>query len=475
VSEVRQHTNLIPVERIRMQPHQFGAIFSPYQHTALFGGVACGKTFTGSHFAIHKIREVPHLTGFIGANSYDQLSQATLRELFFWLDAHGYEYVIDRRPPEEWGARQRFKKYDNILSVKTRAGVTFVFTRVLGDGDPLRGVQFSWYWIDETRDTPQNTHDIILSRLRESKTYVRGLITSTTNGKDWAFDRFAKRGNVRGDRLYGSMHIATRRAVENGIISEEYYQMLRRSYSVLMAAQELDALHVNVTGGRAYYAAGDWNRRAVAPWGDAVADRSRPLLIGCDFNFSPAPMCWVIGQTGPYGSEWEDHVHFFGELCEANISSAAMANRLGQQWPGFPMYQVYGDASGNRETTSNAGEHDFHQIAQALDELGCMVSVDADQANPHVRDRLENFNAKLKNAADEVHVTYNPEACPMLDLDLDKVGVKPTGKLDDGGDVQRTHASDGAGYLLWKVLPPGVRGTMVEAVHSLASQVRGSF
>ena len=40
-------------------------------------------------------------------------------------------------------------------------------------------------------------------------------------------------------------------------------------------------------------------------------------------------------------------------------------------------------------------------------------------------------------------------------------------RLSDGGDVQRTHASDGAGYAVYKLLPPGIQGTMIESNESI--------
>jgi hypothetical protein len=102
--------------------HQNAALYSPFQHTAMFGGVAAGKTTLGSHFAIGMMRRYPHLTGLIGANSYDQLSTASLRELFEWLDRYGLDYVIDKQPPADWNVRRAFKDYRNVLSCRVAPG-----------------------------------------------------------------------------------------------------------------------------------------------------------------------------------------------------------------------------------------------------------------------------------------------------------------------------------------------------------------
>lgn len=470
--------------RTRLAPYQFVAIHSPYQHFGFYGGVATGKTFTGSHWAIRRITKYPDQTGFIGANTYDQLSQATLREFFYWLAHYGFQAVSDKRPPAAWGEPVRFKDYHNILSVRNpKTGkVTYIFTRVLSDGEPLRGVEFSWYWLDETRDTPQNTHDIVLSRMREDDK-IAGIITTTPNGEGWDYMRFV-RGND-GTGLYGSMHVPTEQSYRLGIITKNYYDLLRRSYSPLMAAQELDALHINVKGGRAYYSSSDANKKRIAPWGDSAPNPNRPLVVGCDFNFAPAPCVWMVGQVGPNiyapnGRLWSECVHWFGEISRSEASTPFMTQTLVMQFPGF-FYEIYGDASGHRGTTSNAGETDYNQIADTLNGLGCLYSIDANQNNPLVKNRIENMNAMFKNALGEMRQTYNPDTCPLFDKDCRMVGWRKMigqtgqGKLDDGGDHQLTHATDGAGYAVWKKFPPMGSARMVEALPSLIRQELGSY
>ena len=141
---------------------------------------------------------------------------------------------------------------------------------------------------------------------------------------------------------------------------------------------------------------------------------------------------------------------------------------------------MFGDASGNKGTTSNAGEDDYAQMGQEFSDAECVYTVDSDQANPLVRNRVENFNALLRNALNETTVTYDPARCPLLDANLKKVGWKKNaatgkGKLDSRGDINLTHASDAAGYALWKVRPPHRRGTTPLRVASQAAKIRDAF
>lgn len=459
--------------RPALAPYQAAALHSPYEHTGFYAGVGAGKSFTGSQFSIDNFLERPKLVGLIGANSYDQMTQASLRELFHWMDKRKLNYVIGQIPPTRWAAPRKFANYRNILSVKVGSHVAHAFTRVLSDGDALRGLQFSWYWLDETRDTPQNTHDVILSRMRESK-YKRGLITTTTNGEDWSYHRFARARF--GQRLYGALHVRTLEAVKLGILTQDYYDLLLSTYSELMVAQELDALHVNVAGGRAYYAASEYNRKRTSPWGDAFPNPHRPLIVGCDFNFDPAPHIWMVGQLGPslYGPNgefWGDHIHWFGEIAMNRASTPMMTEKLVSMYPDFH-YRVFGDRSGIRSTTSNAGKPDYDQMAEVMNESGATFTIDSDQSsNPLVRNRVENMNRLFRDGKGRHRQTYNPDTCPHLDSDAKMVGWKMNtmrgqGKLDNGGNLKLTHASDGAGYAMFKIFPPRGTGRIIGSIAS---------
>lgn len=454
------------IARTKIADYQNAVLRNPFEHFAFFGGVATGKTFTGSQWVVARMFERPELTGLIGANTYDQLSQATLRELFYWLDHYGIEYVIDRQPPKEWGQTRRvFKTYNNVLSLRIVPGIiTTVFTRVMGDPDPLRGTEFSWYWMDESRDTPDTTFKVILSRLREAPDYRRGLLTSTTNGEDWAYKAFVEEAD---GKLRGSMHVPTSESVRCGIIVPDFLAMLRASYDPLFALQELEAEHVDVLGGRAYHAFGKHNT-VPCPWGDRAPNPARPLIIGMDFNYDPAPMVWVVGQLGPDNTEWSESIHWFGELAKRQTSTRAHTQELVERYGDGFFYQCYGDASGQRGSTSNQGEHDYAQMAEELDALGVGFTIDVDHANPRVIDRVTNMNRLAKNALGQVSMTYDKQACPHLHNDVRKVAWRKTitgrGRLDDKGDHNLTHASDAAGYAVWKLLPMARRGILVPAV-----------
>lgn len=437
-------------ETPKIPEYQQAALLNPFVHFAFVGGIATGKTFIGAHWVIRMLFENPGKTGFIGANSYNQLSTATLQEVFTWFNEYGLDYVVDKQPPKDWQQPKRFKSYENIISVRYRVKgkqyVSYIFTRVLSGADNLRGITFTWAWTDELAFAPEKAHNVILSRLRQTKGYFRTLATTTTNGENWFYNRYVKNQS----RLYRTMHVPTYWSVDAGIISKEFYDSLLSSYSKNLADQELFARYVNALEGRAYYSATKANKSSICPWtGSPYPDINYPLEIGCDFNYSPAPMVWTISQKSPDG----DQCHTFFELSEVECSSYDMAKRLAAQYGDF-FLRIHGDASGTRGTTSNAGKTDFDYIGEALAEEQCIYSIQTKKANPPVRERVDNFNRLLCNGAGEISYTYNADACPLLDADMRGVGWTQQGKLTGNGNVLLTHSSDGTGYMLMDVFPP---------------------
>ena len=130
-------------------------------------------------------------------------------------------------------------------------------------------------------------------------------------------------------------------------------------------------------------------------------------------------------------------------------------------------------------STSNAGDTDYSQQAEEFDARGVGWTIDFDHANPRVIDRVQNMNRLAKSANGKISMTFDRSCCPRLAADVAKVGWRKTlqgkGKLDDKGDHFLTHASDAAGYAVWKILPFIHRSELPAPVSgsSALSDIRG--
>jgi hypothetical protein len=79
--------------------------------------------------------------------------------------------------------------------------------------------------------------------------------------------------------------------------------------------------------------------------------------------------------------------------------------------------------------------------------------------NPREKDRINAVNLKLKGIDGRAGLRVDVDGCPDLVRDFAEVALRPDGagvlKIRDRGDPyhERTHASDGVGYLIGREWP----------------------
>lgn len=146
-------------------------------------GQGAGKTVTIALSVGWRVLMFPDAKGFIGANTYKQLSNSTLTRLFFELQrVYGLaeydrksnpkgHYVVHVKPPGHWKkSKYRFDGYNGIMSF--RNGAT-VFLGSLDNYKMHDGKEFAWAELDETKDTKKEAlTTVILGRLRQYGLWV---------------------------------------------------------------------------------------------------------------------------------------------------------------------------------------------------------------------------------------------------------------------------------------------------------------
>lgn len=147
---------------------------------ANIAGQGAGKTLLIGLVVGIMVTQFPEAKGFIGANTYEQLSSSTLTSLFGTLERvfgmvefeknerpHG-QYVVGVKPPNVKGWKRskfRFKTYNNIISFRNGA---VVFIGSLDNYKSHDGKEFAWAHLDETKDTKKEAlTTVILGRLRQ--------------------------------------------------------------------------------------------------------------------------------------------------------------------------------------------------------------------------------------------------------------------------------------------------------------------
>ena len=148
-------------------------ILTSTQEINLFlAGIGSGKTHLGGLVSAFYVQNFPEASGFIGANTYNQLNTSTMlriREVwkhqFGWNE--GRDYVVGKKPPEGFKTeRHNFDRYDGICSFR---GGAIVFLGSLDNAKAHDGKEFAWAILDETKDTREtDVKEVILGRLRQT-------------------------------------------------------------------------------------------------------------------------------------------------------------------------------------------------------------------------------------------------------------------------------------------------------------------
>ena len=79
---------------------------------------------------------------------------------------------------------------DRRLVKKNGEGAVEILFRSLDQPNWMRGLELSWFGIDEGRHIDGEAWDILYGRLRQKNYIHRGFVCSTPNGYDWMYQKF---------------------------------------------------------------------------------------------------------------------------------------------------------------------------------------------------------------------------------------------------------------------------------------------
>lgn len=179
----------------------------------------------------------------------------------------------------------------------------------------------------------------------------------------------------------------------------------------------------------------------VAPQPELAA--RRPLAWMWDFNVEP--LCTLVGQ-------------YDGNLLRVHreliLQSGSITDMCTFFYEKFPHHSgeihIYGDASGNNR--GQTAKTDYYLILQEMKSYGVPIRLKVPESNPHVVDRVNAVNRMCLDQDGQVRLQIDP-SCSELILDMEGVLRDPSGgilKTYNKKDpyFQRTHTSDGLGYMI---------------------------
>lgn len=230
------------------------------------------------------------------------------------------------------------------------------------------------------------------------------------------------------------------------VLAPEVIEAARREMDENTFRQEYGAEFV-LPSGRAYY-----TFEPVAHLRDNVRyDADAPLLFGLDFNVSPGAA--VVAQ------DYEGMTRFIGEVrIPTDSNTLLVCRRLVADWAGKHRGPIhyYGDPTGGNRGTAKIDGSDWDLVAKEF--RGKFRGGVSDRVERRVkpeRARVNAFNARMRNAAGEVHVEIDRKACSWLTRDLENMLVKEgtDGALWKERDLTLGHWADGGGYIIVALHP----------------------
>jgi hypothetical protein len=302
--------------------------------------------------------------------------------------------------------------------------------------------------IDEVRNQKAGLWSLVL---RPMLTTTKGwaAFISTPNGFDHFYDLF----NFAQSDTTGVWASFQAPSTCNPLITEKELEDARRTMSEDQFAQEYLAQFRDLTQGKVAIGFGAHNLTSVNPFSEHYIHPQLPITVGLDFNVGH--MAWTLMQK-----KADDYFAFdeiFIKDTNTQQASKVLVERLIKWHPHINRIGVVlaGDASGTaRKTSASATDYDI--VCQALDAAEIPWANVTGDANPRVIDKVNNLNAKLKDAQGVTHFWINPSLCPMLKKDMDRCSWKKNAEgvmIDQTSDPERSHALDSACYPLWWLSP----------------------
>ena len=400
------------------------------------GGFGSGKTWSGALLGLMLARKYPGCVGLVGAKEYELLKNTTMVTYFNHLEQMGY-------------VRDVHYTYNKIDKKITFANKSVILFKGIEDSEKFKSLNLHWAEIEEASQIPDKSFIDLLGRLRAEKKqswdenfkYRLFGHTNPQANKGWIYKRF-----IENPKENYRLIIAP--TSNNIYLPKHFVESLKEEY-------DPDYYRINVLGEFGNYASGlvckhfyDDNIRELR------YNKNLPLHISCDFNVDP--MCWVLAHKD------DNNIYYFDELCIENTTTQQTIDEFIRRYPDHRGgIIINGDASGDNRTTQSELTN-YLIIKNALELHGYEPKFELRNFNPPILNRIQAFNAKVRNANNEPHL-FVDRKCEKLLYNIDNLSFKEGTSIVDVPTLKQIkndrslkfleHPFDAASYLVEYYFP----------------------
>jgi len=393
-------------------------VFTKAKFPALVAGLGAGKTHAATIRFVLEMLSEPGINVLLGMPTYDLLKLRAIPGFEEALDRVGLPYKTNKSDYciEIMGyGKIYFRSYD-----RPERWIAFEVAKTLLDElDTLPKVKAELVWRKATERTRQKC---------KTGNSIGAVTTPDQGFNGFVYEKWVKKCQPGYELIKASTS-------SNPYLPDGYIEQIRSNYDPLLADMYLNGEFVNLSDKKVYHFFDRSKHHS-----DRELKQGERVHITIDFNIGGCcSNVYVIEGNKPIAvDEFVSHDTY----DFVNNLSKYKAHKI----------TVYPDASGKANKT-NATESDIDIIKSA----GHYVN--APNANPAVRDRINCVNAKISHG--EFYV--NTDKCPELTTALEHQGYTDKGEPEKFNEHPAIDDwNDGTGYFIHRMYP--IRNPMSKAM-----------
>lgn len=404
----------------------------PQKFRAFVAGFGSGKTWVGCSGLSRHFWEFPKINAGYFAPTYAQI-----RDIF---------YPTMEEVAFDWGLRIETRESNKEVHVyRGRQYRGTVICRSMEKPSTIVGFKIGRALVDELdvlkKEKAQHAWRKIIARMRDKAEGLKNGIDVTTTPEGFQFVHAQWVKAVRDDpalaSLYGMVQAST---YDNELnLPGDYISSLLATYPPQLIDAYLRGKFVNLLAGTVYHQFDRIKNNCF----DAI-EEGEALHIGMDFNVGKmAAIAHVIRGDEPRGVD---------ELVNG-YDTPDMIRQIRERYWRYEdgkflktrEITIYPDASGGSRKSVNASETDIALLK------GAGFKVQAPEANPPVKDRVNAMNAMLCNAEGVRRYKVNVLRCPTYADHLEQQIWADNGEPDKKSGAD--HTNDAGGYFIHRMFP----------------------
>jgi len=428
-------------------PTQFKILKSRKKMVFAGGGVGSGKTDCGAVFVLGQVHDTPEgVISVIGANSYSQLRDSTIRNVYKNWKKWGVPFQPQELPRSLGPFDIRVWNGDHWCEILCRS---------LDHYELLSGTEIGWLWCDETWGTSKAAIDLIMARLRDPRMDNQLLMTTILDDpSSWMYSMFVENFD---ETLMDVFYMTTYENQKN--LPPGYIQNLKSIYTSQMFKRMCLSQWVTLDSASVYYNfARPQNVTEVSEF-----DPYLPIYWSLDFNIAEGkPMSSCLAHL-KHGKGANGKVRPQIDVFDEIIVESADTNDVIREFTNREWFRknhggviVTGDATGKaRDSRSKTSDYGLLRDAGFSNQK-------VPTRNPGIRERHNNVNRVLKSADDDVRIRVHPR-CKVLIKALETVTLKKGADYLEKESYAQ-HVGTALGYLVCREFPIKTRGVSTAAI-----------